>query len=336
MNATLPPICVLRSTSLEARVNLSLEEWLLGRTRPGDWRLLIYRNGPGVVIGRYQNAWRECNLAALRESGGEIHRRITGGGAVWHDAGNLNFCFVAARDSYCVERQFSVVCRALEACGIEPVRTPQNALMAQGLKFSGNAFTLKKSGAIHHGTLLVDSDLDRLNQCLAAPAGAELRDKSVRSIPARVGNLAALRPGLTIEYLATALAAAYRGEPGAGRAPEMEISPGDLDAEFARMTERHAAWVWRLGASPPFDVHSRIGGAVARLAVEEGIIREAAFTNFDNGSHVKQWEALAGMLTGQRFDRQEIVAAASKWRADERPGPAIDDLAGEWMRGLNA
>lgn len=337
MKLPLPPRCILRSTMMAAPENLALEEWLLGQTRPGDWRLLLGRNAPGVIIGRYQNAWREASLPALREAGAAIHRRITGGGAVWHDAGNLNFSFITARDSYCVERQFSVVCRALEAIGIRAGRTPHNALVAgDGLKFSGSAFRLTRDGAIHHGTLLVDSDLERLERCLAAPDAGAMSDKSVRSIRARVGNLAALCPGLTVERLSEALIESYREETGEAAAPVIDINAGGLGSEVTALAARHASWEWRMGESPPFTLDGHIGEHGVQLAVEHGIIQQFTFTELQNESHIEIFAALPEHVIGRRFDKDDLESGAEQWQARRKPPALVAQQVWNWMRGLNA
>jgi lipoate-protein ligase A len=167
--------------------NLAVEEWLLENT-PHLPVLLLYVNSPCVVIGKNQNPWRECRLSLMEKEGVPLARRISGGGAVYHDEGNLNFGVIVPRTEYHEAKQYELIFQTLEKFGIKASKLRKNSLAVDGLKFSGQAFCFRGQHVLHHGTLLVNSDLDRLNRYL----GSELEDietKAVASVPSDVMNL---------------------------------------------------------------------------------------------------------------------------------------------------
>ena len=151
-------------------VNLAREEHLLELLGPEEVILYLWQNRSTVVIGRNQNAWKECRVEKLTADGGFLARRSSGGGAVFHDLGNLNFTFLARSDHYDVDRQLEVVLRALSACGVPAEKTGRNDVTAEGRKVSGNAFYSAKDRSYHHGTLLVDVDMERLSAYLQVSA----------------------------------------------------------------------------------------------------------------------------------------------------------------------
>ena len=238
------------STTLDGWRNLAVDEYFLDTLGPDDVMLYFYINGSAVIIGRGQNPWAECNLAAMERDGVQLVRRITGGGAVFHDAGNLNFSFIAGENIYNTERQFGVILRAVRALGIPCEFSGRNDLLADGRKFSGNAFCARGHLRQHHGTLLIDADLSRLQNYLNVDP-RKLRAKGVKSVRSRVCNLSDFVPELTCERMLAALEDAFRAEYGDYR----ELATGELDwAAIAPYEEKQASDQWRLGQTPRFDL----------------------------------------------------------------------------------
>ena len=153
---------VYESEGFDPYRNLAIEQHLLETVLGGCCLLYLWRNERTVVIGRNQNAWAECRTTLLSEEGGRLARRLSGGGAVYHDLGNLNFTFLMRTEDYDLDRQLNVIQTACRLGGIETERSGRNDLLADGRKFSGNAFYRHEGRSYHHGTLLVDTDMNRM------------------------------------------------------------------------------------------------------------------------------------------------------------------------------
>ena len=243
--------CVLVTDSVDPYRNLALEE-LLFESQGKGVTLYLWQNERTVVIGRNQNAWRECRVELLENEGGRLARRSSGGGAVFHDLGNLNFTFLLPREDYDLARQLSVVRRAAAMFGVETEFTGRNDLVvtASQAKFSGNAFRFSGETALHHGTILVNADFTRLARYLA-PSERKLESKGVKSVASRVVNLCELAPALTIGRMKQALLEAFSEIYGPAQTRvEQELGPEAL----ARVRERYASWMWRFGETPAFNV----------------------------------------------------------------------------------
>ena len=173
--------------------------------------LYLWRNRRTVVIGQNQNPYSEVNVEALEADGGFLMRRKTGGGAVYHDDGNLNFSFVVPKALYDHQRQFSVIQRAVESFGLHTELSGRNDILAEGRKFSGNAFSKGRVNDLHHGTLLISGDMSDLAHYLK-PKPAKLQKHGVASVRSRVVNLAELNPAITPESIAPRLKEAFLSE----------------------------------------------------------------------------------------------------------------------------
>lgn len=194
--------------------NLAADEYFLNYIGKDEILLHIYINAPSVIIGKNQNAWRECNLKAMDADGVKLVRRISGGGAVYHDLGNVNFSFIAHRDIYDVPRQMNVILRAVRELGISAEFSGRNDLLAEGRKFSGNAFCVRGEGRQHHGTLLLFADLSKLPGYLNV-SDEKLRSKGVSSVRSRVCNLCEFNAQITSDGMIEALKKGFAQEYGA-------------------------------------------------------------------------------------------------------------------------
>ena len=177
-------IQIITTSNTDPYENLALEEYLMDTVEPGTCILYLWQNRQTVVIGQNQNAWQECKVKELEEDGGFLARRLSGGGAVFHDLGNLNFTFLLPRSEYDVARQSDVIVQAVRSFGLAAERSGRNDILVDGRKFSGNAYFKRGANAYHHGTLLIHVDMANLSRYLNVPAD-KLRSKGVRSVVSR-------------------------------------------------------------------------------------------------------------------------------------------------------
>lgn len=215
--------------------------------------LYLWQNQNTVVIGRNQNAWAECKTALLEEEGGKLARRTTGGGAVFHDLGNLNFSLLLPQRDFDLERNFQMIVDTVRHEGIPAERSGRNDILVDGMKFSGNAFRLDHGIGLHHGTLLVSSAFERVGRYLTV-APAKLAAKGIASVRSRVTNLCAYRPDLSIAQLMDSLEAAFIAQFGEG-AHLLRKSSDDYrdNPALTDLTARFASWDWRYGETLQFD-----------------------------------------------------------------------------------
>ena len=297
--------------SFNPHYNLAVEQFLLESVEEDTCILYLWQNANTVVIGRNQNAWKECRTALLEEEGGRLARRLSGGGAVFHDLGNLNFTFLVPQADYDLDRQLQVIQNAVESCGISTERSGRNDVLADGRKFSGNAFYKNGRQAYHHGTLLVDVDKEKLGRYLS-PSKQKLQSKGVESVRSRVVNLKELNPEITINKLKTALVSAFSEVYGA----EVEtISKSDLNQDMiSQLYQRNESWEWNYGREIPFtyEFEERFewGEVSIKAQVENGIIKEIKVY-----SDSMDWEVSSRVeqeLTGSRFSEESLLEALNK------------------------
>ena len=267
---------VYKEASVNPYHNIATEKRLLEKVQPGQCILYLWQNKNTVVIGRNQNPWVECRTTMLQEDGGHLARRLSGGGAVFHDLGNLNFTFLVTEEDYDLDKQLSVIEKACSYAGITATRSGRNDVLAEGCKFSGNAFYHSQGKAYHHGTLLIDADMEKLGKYLTPPK-SKLEAKGVASVRSRVINLKDLSPTLTIqrmaEYMEKAFGDIYAGTP----------EPVTLNEEDLQLVDQYKSelsdWNWLYGQKLPFsfECSDRFswGGITLQLHLASGHIETA-------------------------------------------------------------
>ena len=270
---------VFTLTGTDPALNLALEEHLLETPPPGVGGgplLLLYENSEAVIIGKNQNPWLEVPPAAPARGSPPLYRRVSGGGAVYHGRGDLNFAFILPQAGFSKEGNLDLVRRALARLGLQAERTGRGDLLVEGRKISGNALCYRKGRVLHHGTLLVDADLRALRESLSAgppdPGGYHIETRAVASVPMGVANLRDFLPGLSLEETVEALAREASGAArDSGRPPAEVFEPGPESREdLERRRRRHLDPAWVYGHTPLFTC--RVGGDVYR--VENGVIVE--------------------------------------------------------------
>ena len=301
---------IYQSSGLDPFGNLAREQVMLEHGPKDGVILYLWQNENTVVIGRNQNAFKECRVSLLEEEGGKLARRLSGGGAVFHDHGNLNFTFLLPQEDFDVRRQLEVICRACRAFGIPAEISGRNDLTAHGQKFSGNAFYKNGTRAYHHGTLLLSADMTKLGRYLSPPA-AKLKAKGVDSVRSRVVNLCDLAPELTCEMLKDALIRSAEDVYGFP-AQKLRFTP-EMELETLRLTECYASQDWRFGSNVPasFSCEKTFpwGTVSLQLQIEKGIISRAAIY-----TDAMEWELsqqLQTALEGRKFNRTAMQEGLS-------------------------
>ncbi len=297
----------MEEESTDPFYNLAIEQHLLDLVPKGSCILYLWQNKNTVVIGKNQNCWKECKMQELADDGGYMVRRLSGGGAVYHDLGNLNFTFVTHKEDYDASRQLDVILTALHTLGIAAEKSGRNDLHVDGRKFSGNAFYDNGSRCFHHGTLMVDVDKDKLSKYLQVSPG-KLEGKGVDSVQARVINLKELKPNLTIKQLQNALIQAMELVYGC---EIEEIDEFDLDEiEIAAHSLKFGSDQFRLGRRIPFtwEITNRFAWGEVQLQceVDGGQIKNALI--YSDALDSALMEAMAANLQDCTFGSKPMAA----------------------------
>lgn len=298
---------VCHAQGADPYTNLALEQGLLRAVSAEECILYLWQNERTVVIGRNQNAAAECRLSALEADGGHLARRLSGGGAVYHDLGNLNFTFLMPTEEFDLARQTQVIMRAVRACGIDAQVSGRNDLTVDGKKFSGHAYCHRGGRSFHHGTLMLRVDQARLERYLSV-SPLKLEAKSVPSVRARVGNLADWSPSLTVGALKEALTEAFEMVYGLRARP----FPMDaLDAEaLARERERFASPEWKYGRYGTYEAsrEARFPWGTVRVdfTLRDGCFAEAAL--WSDGLDAEALSRIPALLRGVRAEESSVRA----------------------------
>lgn len=293
-------------------LNLARDGYFLENNKKGDVILYFYVNKNAVIIGRNQNAWKECNIANMDADGVQLVRRHSGGGAVFHDNGNLNFSFITDEKHYDLNRQMRVILNAVSKLGLKAELSGRNDITVDGKKFSGNAFSLAKGNRSHHGTILVNADLTKLSNYLCV-SKEKMRSKGIDSVRARVCNICELSSGLTVEAMRRLVIESFIEEYGAA---SEYVFDGTALAEVEERRERLASWEWRFGKTPQFDFETdkrfSFGDTQVYFNSRNGVIRETKV--YSDCLDTELTTEIENALTGVHFRKEEIKAALSKMK----------------------
>lgn len=269
---------VLHSETFNPWFNLATEDWIFREMDPDGHVLFLWRNCETVVIGRYQNPWLECRLEQMAADGVKLARRQSGGGAVYQDHQNLNFTFMSGAGVYDKERNFEIIIDALSKFGIKAETSGRNDMLCEGKKISGSAFKLTRDRAFHHGTLLVDVDLGRLQNYLN-PDMLKLKSKGINSVKSRVANLKEFNPDIGIEELADEITSSFFNRLGAGTEEIMNLDSLEKTPKLTDYYDILRSEEWLYKKSPDFThkLTDRFewGGIEINIDVVQGIVAQA-------------------------------------------------------------
>jgi lipoate-protein ligase A len=310
--------------STDPRYNLALEEYVLRTRFPGQECLLFYVNEPSIIIGRNQNTIEEIDPDVVQSRGIHVVRRISGGGAVYHDLGNLNFSFLSPYTMGRFNRyeEFTrPVVAALRGMGVRAELGGRNDIAVDGRKISGNAQFVSGDRMFSHGTLLLDSDLTVLSQVLT-PKPGKVESKGHKSVRSRVANISEFLPGpLSIEEFRGRILDEFFGDRHA--LPLLELDAADHAAIQALSASKYSTWDWNIGRSPACNVQRAqrfpAGEIDVRIDVQDGRVAGVRFF----GDFIGQEEVgrLEERLRGTRYDRESLAAVLAPLEVSEYFGP---------------
>ena len=297
----------------DPRINLAIEEFLLRYVESDAPILLFYINEPSIIIGRNQNALEEIDPDFVEQQGIHVVRRLSGGGAVFHDLGNLNFSFITAgrEDLHNFAKFTEPVVRVLRTLGVPAELHGSSDIFADGKKISGNAQYSTPKRMFSHGTLLFDTDLETMLRALN-PRQVQIESKAVQSIRSYVANIRELLPeGMSIERFKMALLEEIFGT---AVAPQYVLDATDWEKIRQIMASRYQTWEWNIGRAPKFNVQKSeafpVGKIDARIDVQNG--RIAALKLYGTFFSQRPVSELESQLIGVRYSREAIEAALAQ------------------------
>ncbi len=311
-----PMILIDNMNAADPAVNLSIEEYCLRHLDPKSDYLLLYINDPSVVIGKNQNPFQEADLAYAMKNSIRIVRRISGGGAVYHDHGNLNFSFMTGFGKEGLNdfsRLLEPVLLALDALGVNPRRMKNNTIFVEEKKISGNAQYTNLHRVLSHGTLLFDADLAALNRVLRSPSKI-CHSKGIASVPSTVTNISWHTEKMDIfafkRHLIDAADRCFKGLETEG------LSDAAWDHILRRAREKYQSWGWNYGGTPSFVVRHCLNGKTFRFHVYRGIIQKIEPEKERSGNRIAT--DLRRKLIGKRYDPEQLYETTHNRHEDTK------------------
>ncbi len=299
---------IYRNSNTDPYFNLATEEYLLNNVDEDIF--MLWRNDASVIIGKNQNAYAELDLDYVENNNVKVVRRLTGGGAVFHDLGNVNFTFIMSGESSVLNfEKFTLpIINAIKALGYENVYlSGRNDIMMGDLKISGNAQTSYNGKTLHHGTILYSADLSRLAKALRVDE-EKIKSKGIKSVRNRVGNIKELLDTdmdvqSFMEYLEKYVSGQY-GE---------QICCFSLEQirDIQKLAdEKYSTWEWDFGRSKEFVAHKKkrydFGSVCVSITAENGVIKDIKITGDFFG--VKDITDVEKVLTGCRLGKNDLLS----------------------------
>lgn len=308
----------IESPSHEPDFNLALEQYVFDQLPRCQEYFMLWQNQEAIIVGKHQNTAAEIDGAYVAKKGIRVVRRLSGGGAVYHDLGNINYTFIVDAKGAAID--FVAFCRlvveALASLGVTAEISGRNDITIGGKKFSGNAQYIKKGRVMHHGTIMFDSDLSALAAALRVSPD-KVRSKGVESVRSRVTNLREHLPAsLTLAQFWQVL---HRFMVSKRAMETYRLTAKDLAEVEALRVSRYATWEWNYGSSPPYSIRKErrvegCGTIQLGLEVEKGILTafSAQGDYFGSGDS----SDLARLLVGRRLEEGDLKKALADLDVD--------------------
>lgn len=278
---------IVISQTLDPFLNMALEDYFFQNLKENDELLFIWRNRKAVIIGRFQNPYIECNLGKMEAHSVPLLRRLSGGGTVYHDPGNLNFSFLSSLDLHNKKKNTTIIIKAIQRYfEIDVYSNDRNDIFLSGHKISGSAYKQTGNKALHHCTLLFAADLNNLAAYLN-PEKRAINSKGIRSVPSSVTNLSLHSDMVNTESLTQAVTTLFCETRGRSIKKEY-LGEAEIRGlfEVENKYRQYSEWEWLYGKSPPFTIEQEKlfswGEAKIHLAVKAGRFEEVdILTNKD-------------------------------------------------------
>ena len=318
----------LESPSRDPYFNLALEEYVFERMDKSKSYFLLWQNDNTIVVGKYQNTAEEIDQAYVDAHHIRVARRLSGGGAVYHDRGNLNFTFIVDRaDAPGLNFKVFVrpVVEALARFGVHAEFTGRNDLTIDGMKFSGNAQYARRGRLLHHGCIMLDSNLTSVADALRVKE-AKFDSKAVKSVRSRVTTINAHAPApISMEEFKEALKECAMAS---GELEPCTLTEEDLAAIRKLRDEKYATWAWNYGFSPAYDMRREMkfpaGLVTAHLSAEGGKIKAVRFYGDFFGGELGELE---GAMVGLPLDGHLTEALEALRVGDYMSGITAEELS---------
>ena len=318
----------LESPSRDPYFNLALEEYVFERMDKSKSYFMLWQNDNTIVVGKYQNTAEEIDQAYVDAHGIRVARRLSGGGAVYHDRGNLNFTFIVDRaDAPGLNFKIFVepVIQALARFGVHAAFTGRNDLTIDGMKFSGNAQYARRGRLLHHGCIMLDSNLTSVADALRVKE-AKFASKAVKSVRSRVTTINAHAPApISMEDFKGALKECAMAS---GELEPCTLTEEDLAAIRKLRDEKYATWAWNYGCSPAYDMRREMkfpaGLVTAHLSAEGGKIKAVRFYGDFFGGELGELE---GAMAGLPLDEHLTDALEALRVGDYMSGITAEELS---------
>ena len=326
---------ILKSAITNPWFNLATEDWIFNTLDPDSHTLFLWRNSETVVIGRSQNPWVECKTDKMEADDVFLARRQSGGGAVFHDLGNTNFTFLSPKADYDQTANFTIIINALKKLGINAELSGRNDMQVGDKKISGSAFKHAIDRSFHHGTLLVNADMQKLGDYLN-PHPLKLKAKGIKSVRSRVANLKEFSEGINHDVLSDAIIEAFCEY--YGQTVETEaLDEASLAKQPAlnKYYQQMADWDWRFGKTPEFShrIETRFewGLIDLHMDVRQAVIEEVVI--FSDALNVELIDLLKETLTDIKYDKSDITAKLDQLaKAQPELVAQINDFE-QWLIG---
>lgn len=310
-------LCI-KHHSTDPYFNIATDEFIFKHLKEDCF--MLWRNDNAIIVGKHQNTQAEINADYVKEKGIKVVRRLSGGGAVYHDLGNLNFSFTRTGDSYEMvdfERYTKPIIDVLKSLGVDAKFEGRNDLTIEGKKFSGNAEHVVKNKILHHGTLLFSSEMTDVSGALKINP-LKYKDRSVKSVPKRVTNISEhLKEKISLEEFTNKIMDHITSTFKDARM--YEFTRDDLKKIQQIRDEKYSTWEWNFGKSPDYNfkqgARTKGGTLEMNMNVSQGIIKDVKITG--DFFHIKDIEPVERALENSKHEEQAIRKVLQKFDLEE-------------------